>query len=561
MRKKTRSLSARLVLIFVAILLASTVTVGTISYFLNRSSSINMNSERALSVARTVAAAIDTDAFKTVVRTGEKDAYWYELEGVLDETITMNNFVYLYVLHGYDEEDVIYFAEGMVEGDTVDELDFNDREALDFYDENLLSVFAGEEVVSSEIFNADEWGYLVSGLAPIFDEDGAVIGVVGADIAVNDVLDSADRFGLLILVLILGITAVVSVFTALYLRRSIGRPIAELTQVAKKIAGGNPNAVINTRSNTEIGVLADSFRDMITTIKGQADTLKAIASGDLSISVTPRNEDDVINYAFLDMIDQLNAMLSQINRLTAKVVSESGHIANSAQSLAKGASSQSSAIEQLSASITEISIQTKQNADLAVQSAKLADTMQSDATNSFEQMEQLISAVNDINEASNSVHYVMKVIDEIAFQTSILSLNASVEAARAGEHGKGFAVVSKEIQNLSKKTSDSAKETAELIADTLNKTKMGVKLAGDVHGAMVKVVTNVKESNRIADEIAHSSKEQMIAIEQVNQGINQVAVVVSQNSHVAEESASVSSGMSNQASNLSSLVSRFRTKK
>lgn len=548
-------------MIFISILLVSTLTVGTISYFLNRNDSIRMNGERALSIARSVSSAVNSEAFAEVVRTGEKNSYWFEFKDMLDAVIERNHLIYLYVLYGYDEENVIYFAEGIEEGNQDEVIDFNETEELAVYDEDILDVFAGEEVISKDIYSSDEWGHVVSGHAPIFDDAGNVIGIVGADIAVNEVLESANQFGLMNLLITLGLSIIMSILVALYLRRSLGKPIAEITEVAKKIARGNPNVEIHTRSNTEIGELADSFREMIVTIRGQADTLKAIADGDLSVVIAPRGEDDVISYAFLETIDQLNAMLKQINQLTARVVSESGHIASSAQSLAKGASSQSSAIEQLSASITEISIQTKQNAELAMKSAQLADVMQIDATNSFSQTEDLISSVNDINEASNAVHSVLKVIDEIAFQTSILSLNASVEAARAGENGKGFAVVSKEIQNLSKKTSESAKDTAELIANTLSKTKLGVKLAGEVHEAMVKVVNNVKESNRIADEIAHSSKEQMIAIDQVNQGINQVAAVVSQNSHVAEESASVSNGMNTQASNLSGLVSRFRTKK
>lgn len=560
MQKRTRSLSRQIVLLFVLILVASTVTIGTISYFLNRNEAVAMHSDRALGIARSIAASIDARRYQVVLDSSEKTVYWYDLKAYLDRVITENDLVYLYVLYGHDEADVLYYAEGMVSGDTAYEMDLGDRETLDNFDEHILDVFRGQDVVSKDIYSADEWGYMVSGLTPIFDSAGQVIGVVGADVAVNDVLEQANRFGLLILLLVLGITAVFGVAIALYLRRSLGRPIAELTAVAKKIAQGEPDVEIKTESRTEIGVLADSFRNMVATIKEQALTLQSISEGDLSVKVTPKSEHDVMSHAFIETINRLSAMLVQINILTNQVASESGQIASSAQSLARGASSQASAVEQLSSSISEISIQTKQNADMAEASAKLANTMRDDAASSFTQMDQLIEAVNEINKASNAIRYVLKVIDEVAFETNILSLNASVEAARVGDQGRGFAVVSKEIQSLSKKTSDSAKETAALIADTLSKTKLGVELANSAHDAMQKVVQNVMESDRIANEIALSSREQMLAIEQINQGIHQVALVVHQNNAVADESASVSDKMNKQATNLSGLVSRFRTK-
>lgn len=561
MQKRSRSLSTRLVVFFILILVVSTLSIGTLSYFLNRNEAVQMHSERALSISRTVASAIDTRRFQAVLESGEKTVYWYEFKALLDDVINDNNLVYLYVLYGHDAHNAIYFAEGMATGNTDIELSLHDTEPLDNYDERVLDVFRGEDVISKDIFSTEEWGAMVSGMTPIFDAAGQVIGIVGADVAVSDVLEAANWFGFMILLLVIALSIVFGTAVALYLRRALGRPIAELTGVAQKIALGETDVEIKTESRTEIGLLANSFRDMITTINQQTQTLQAISAGDLSVTVAPRSPDDRMGYAFIETINKLNGMLAQINDLTRQVASESGQIASSAQSLARGASSQASAVEELSASISEISIQTKQNADYAESAARLADTMRDDASSSFTQMEALIEAVGEINKASNAIRYVLKVIDEVAFETNILSLNASVEAARVGDQGKGFAVVSKEIQSLSKKTSDSAKETAALIADTLGKTKLGVQLAESAHEAMQKVVANVMESSRIAGDIALSSKEQMLAIEQINQGIHQVALVVHQNNTVADESASVSDKMSKQATTLSGLVSRFRTDK
>lgn len=561
MKKTTKSLSTRLILIFILVLALSTATIGTISYYLNRRSAVELNSARALSIARTVASAVDVDAYKDTVSAGKKTEYWYTFTSYLDDVITKNNLVFLYVLSSHDDSLVTYFAEGMVPGDLVEELEFGDTESLDVYDENILDVFAGADVTSKDVYDAEEWGFMVSGIAPIFDKDGSVIGVVGADVAVNEVLTSSNQFGLLLLLLILGICIVVGISIAVYLKRSLGNPIAELTEVSKKIASGDPNIKIKTHSNTEIGVLADSFREMVETINQQTQALQAIAAGDLSVKLEARSENDIMNHALIDTVANLNDILSQITTLTSQVSVESSQIASSAQSLAKGASSQASAVEELSSSINEIAIQTRQNTELAEKSATIADDMREKASSSYTQMQELITAVSAINEASTAVRSVLRIIEDVAFQTNILSLNASVEAARAGEHGTGFAVVSKEIQNLSKKTSDSAKETAELVADTIQKTKLGVSLAQEVFAAMQEVVANSKESDTIANDIAMSSKEQMMAIEQINLGIDQVAIVVHQNSTVADESAMVSRQMNKQAENLSELVSRFKTKK
>lgn len=560
MRNMTKSLSSRLIFLFLAVLIVSSLSLGLISYYLNRNTSIIQNSDRALGIARTVAASVDADAFSQMVESREKSAYWSEFKSYLDEVITKNNLVFLYALYGHDEENVYYFAEGIREGDDTYYIDFMETETIDNYDENIASVFAGQEIVSDEIYPTDEWGYMVSGMAPIFNDQGQVIGAIGADVSVDEVLSSVNQYGLLVLIWVVALSIVLGIVIALYLKRSLGNPIAELTKVSRKIARGETDVEIRTRSNTEIGLLANSFRDMIATIDEQTKTLKTIAEGDLTATVVPRSDADVSSQAFEETIDRLNAMVKQINGFTDQLTIGSEQIASSAQSLATGATSQASAVEQLSSSVTEIAIQTRQNADLADKAAELANSMQRDTTLSFRQIEGLITAVNEIHQASNSIRYVLKVIEDIAFQTNILSLSASVEAARVGEHGKGFAAVSREIQNLSRKTSESAKETAALVTDTLQKTKTGVSLAEDVRQAMEKVVTNVVQSDRIASEIALSSKEQMIAIDQINEGINQVARVVHQNSSVAEKNAQVSQEMNRQTGRLSAFLSKFRVR-
>jgi methyl-accepting chemotaxis protein len=249
-------------------------------------------------------------------------------------------------------------------------------------------------------------------------------------------------------------------------------------------------------------------------------------------------------------------LVANIASVSQSFLGASRQIADGAQSLASGSTQQAATLQELSASVSDIANKTSENAERTNNASRLAESIMLNAEKGAVQMEQMINAVNEINDANQSISKVIKVIDDIAFQTNILALNAAVEAARAGEAGKGFAVVADEVRSLAAKSAESAKDTSTLIANSVEKAKLGTQIAGETSASLSDIVTGIGESNRIIAEIALSSEEQTEAINQINIGIGGVTQVVQQNSATAEESAAASEQMSSQASMLSELVSK-----
>ena len=378
----------------------------------------------------------------------------------------------------------------------------------------------------------------------------------------------ADRMTIIIIVFVV-VAVIVSILLSMLIPQSIVKPLGILTNSMKRssvtgdISLKQEDMEIIARlakAKDEIAQCIAASAAFLGRVAAVAGTLEVLAQKDLTAELALLSESDAMGRSLNMLIDNFNDMFSEIGNATVQVASGSKQIADGAQTLAQGSTEQAASIQELSSSIADIAEKTKENAALAERAASLANTIKSDAENGSRQMDEMMVAVRDINQASQSISKVIKVIDDIAFQTNILALNAAVEAARAGSAGKGFAVVAEEVRNLAAKSAEAAKDTGVLIANSVEKAELGSRIADATSESLVGIVSGINESSKIAIEIAKSSEEQYAGITQINVGIDRVAQVVQQNTATAEESAAASEEMSGQSGVLEELITQFKLK-
>jgi len=318
------------------------------------------------------------------------------------------------------------------------------------------------------------------------------------------------------------ILAVVSVFAALMIADRLHKPILKLTRAAEKFSTGDLDVELDVHQKNEIGVLAGAFS---------------------AIAVNMSN------------------ILRSIYNASEQVAAGSKQIADSGAHLAQGSTEQASALEELSASVEQLASQTRANASSASEANELANTARSLAERGNEKMGNMLKAMAEIDQSSANINRIIKVIDDIAFQTNILALNAAVEAARAGEHGKGFAVVAEEVRNLAAKSAAAAKETSGLIEDSSKSVSSGSKLARETAEALERIVSEVSRVAALVNGISVSSGEQSSGIEQINQGLMQISRVVQSISATSQQSAAATKQLTAQADALRQQVAGFTLKR
>lgn len=372
---------------------------------------------------------------------------------------------------------------------------------------------------------------------------------------------------ILTFIIILGVVFVLVLIVSIYFAFKTTLDITGATNKIKdavdELAKGNLNTNVDYTAKNEFGELAEninfSFKEISKYVSAIDTVMSELAKGDFNaeIPVTFLGDFANIQTSINNFRYDISNTLLELDVASKQVGAGADQVAQGSQLLAQGSEEQASSIQELSASITEITNQISQTAGYSRNAENFGKQAGKVISKSQSEMTQMMQAIKDIAVSSENIQKIIKAIDDIAFQTNILALNAAVEAARAGMAGKGFAVVADEVRNLAQKSADAAKNTSELIENSLKSVAHGEKLANNTNRAFGEVAKVSEQILDIIDKIAAASNDQASYILQISQNVEQISSVVQTNSATSQQSAAASEELSGQASAMKTLINHF----
>lgn len=365
---------------------------------------------------------------------------------------------------------------------------------------------------------------------------------------------------------LLGILLLVG-FSHFYIRTALN-PLKRIAKVGDYVAEGDFSHEINYSHQDEIGQIAESMAKVVgrirAIIKDLLGKLDQMSQGNFAFDFwNPelyKGEYAPLLEGLYDILDDLNVTMGEIHGSSQQVDASAQQVSSFAQSLSRGATEQATSIEELSTTMDDISAKIKETAEMSINASILSKESGSAVGLSNEKMDEMSKAMQEITEKSQEISKIIKTIDDIAFQTNILSLNAAIEAARAGAAGKGFAVVADEVGNLAQKSAKAAQNTAGLIEETIDAVNKGAKITEETAESLSVVSQKTDKINEIIASISTASEAEANGIKQLSNGLDQIALVVQSNTSTAEESATASEELSGQSGRLNHLLGKFNLK-
>lgn len=361
------------------------------------------------------------------------------------------------------------------------------------------------------------------------------------------------------------LTVAAAVFASVYARRlsaRIARPIAAVAEWAQRLALGMENlefdqSIVEENKGSEVGAMIEAFEEMASSVRDNVAVIRRVADGDMTAFVTIRSSYDSLGKNLYRMVQSNDILFNEIVQVAHTVATGSEEIVKASHALAESASIQAGAVEDLSETVNRASSLITLNTEKAREARRITDRIREDASSSEEKFGRLLDAVERIRTASESIAGVIKSIEDIAFETNILALNASIEAARAGEAGKGFAVVADEVRSLAGKSGEAARESRQFIEESIQRTNDGSAIAADASEMFNAIMEEISQIVEISRQVAESSEEQLLGIEQVNKEIGRISQAASGNAAISQESAAASREMSGNAELLRKAMAKF----
>ena len=444
----------------------------------------------------------------------------------------------------------VYHPDESVIGTNISDMKISNnlKEAIGSKTEGLMKYKTNGQSKFGYLAKVGDTGYMVLSCITSWEYNSSVISLIF----------------MFVIIFVLGLIVIIVSMRKAAAR--IVKPLGELNEAAMKLAEGDLDVQLNVSGEDEVGELGRSIEKTVNRLKEYIDyideiseVLAKMANGKLAIELKHAyvGEFQKVKEALIHISESINEVMYNIKNSSEQVSAGADDLAKAAQGLAEGAEMQAAAIEELVATAVTVSEQVEENKDDAQQSAVHTNEVTIMMEESQQQMDRMREAMNKIQEASNKVVGIIKTIEDIAEQTNLLSLNASIEAARAGEAGRGFAVVASEIGKLANESAHAVNTTRELIGVSLDEIKNGNALVDDVVSSLTQAVGKIDEVNAMIQKTAENAIMQMQNMNQIKDGVEEMARGIQDNSAMAEETSATSEELATQVVTLNELVRKF----